>query len=412
MATTHSIKTVTNKHLTDTREFLKEMISFESTPGNEAGVMECCRSWFDKAGCECELIEIPGSIVNDPEYSFSEKPISYEDRYNLVARRRGSGNGRSVILQSHLDVVPADDWPEAFTPVEYGDFVIGRGAVDAKGQIAAIWLAMKTLDELGTDLAGEIQVQAVVEEELGGNGALALIRQGYKADAAVVFESTGMNIHPANRGAIWFRIEIEGLPTHMGRKYEGISAIDLSIKVIQALYDYEKIIIADSANYPGFEKYASPVQVNIGVLHAGSWPSQVAGHAVIEGGVGFLPNRSMEQVKRELKDTIEGIDDLWLREHYKLSFPKLHNDAYEIPYEHPLVTTLHKAAIDSQLPSEVFGWNVSCDARLYAKLGGMPTVVFGPGSVSEAHARGEKIAMSEIAKATEALVRFLLDWCG
>ena len=406
------IRAAVEKNAAEAREFLKGMIRFESTPGHEAGVVEFARGGFERAGCECELVAIPEEIVNDPEYSFADTPVTYEGRANVVAWRRGTGGGRSVILQSHLDVVPGGDWEEAFAPQDEGDFVVGRGAVDAKGQVAAIWLAMKTLADLDPKLAGDVQAQAVIEEEPGGNGALSLIRQGYTADAAVIFESTNLNIHPANRGAIWFKIEVEGLPTHMGRKSEGISAVDLSIKVIQALYEYEKLIIADSADYPGFERYASPVQVNVGVLHAGSWPSQVAASAVIEGGVGFLPNRTMEQVKREVRGAIDAIDDPWLHEHYKLSFPKLHNDSYEIPYDHPFVLALEKAAHQSGLDSEVFGWNVSCDARLYAKLGGMPTVVFGPGSVSEAHARGEKIDFREIVKAAEAIVRFVTEWCG
>jgi len=225
-------------------------------------------------------------------------------------------------------------------------------------------------------------------------------------------ESSQLNIHPANRGAIWFRIEIEGLPRHMGRKHEGISAIDLSYKVIQALYKYEDKIVADSANYPGFERYDRPVQVNIGMLHSGEWPSMVAASAVIEGGVGFLPNRSMEQVKREVKEAIESIDDKWLREHYKLSFPRLHNDSYETNYSHPAVVAMEKACREAGLSSEVFGWNVSCDARLYAKLGKMPTFVFGAGSIIDAHAKNEKVVFADIVKAAEAAVRFIIEWCG
>jgi len=394
------------------REFLKEMIRFESTPGNEAGVVELCRGRFAEAGCECELAPISDEITNDPEYSRADKPVSYEGRANMVAWRRGSGGGRSVILQAHLDVVPGGDWQDAFVPVDDGDFVIGRGAADDKGQVAAIWLAMQAMENLGLKLAGDVQAQAVIEEEPGGNGALALIRQGYKADAVIILEGSEFNIHPANRGAIWFKIEIEGLPTHMGRKHEGISAIDLAYKVIQALYEYEKVIIADSVSYPGFERYKNPVQVNVGMLDAGTWPSQVAASAVIEGGVGFLPNRPMHEVKREVREVIEGIDDPWLREHYKLSFPKLHNDSYEIDYSHPAVLAMEKAARATGLGSEVFGWNVSCDARLYAKVGQMPTIVFGPGSVKQAHARGEKIPFSEVVKAAAAVVRFVIEWCG
>lgn len=405
------ITAVLNRRADEARRFLVSLLKQESTPGNEREAINLCAKQFRSLGCECELVPVHNSIKSDPEYSHSEPPMSYEDRANLVARRRGSGGGRSVILQSHVDVVPAGEWSDAFRPARDGSKIVARGACDAKGQIAAMWLAMSVMEDLGLSLRGEVQGQVVIEEELGGNGALDLIRKGYKADAAVILESTGCNIHPANRGAIWFRIGIQGYPCHMGRKSEGISAIDLAYKVVQALYDYEALIIADSKGYPGFERYENPVQVNIGMLHSGAWPSMVAGEAVIEGGVGFLPNRSMDQVKREVEEAIDGIDDCWLKTHYTLSFDKLHNDSYEIDYSHPVVSTLQQACGESGLSAEVFGWNVSCDARLYAKLGDMPTIVFGPGDFSRAHAENEKIDFDDLVKAAEALVRFATAWC-
>ena len=173
----------------EAREFLRDMIRFESTPGSEAGVVEFCKGKFAEAGCESELVPIPQDIVNDPEYSLADQPVAYEGRANLVAWRRGTGGGRSVILQAHLDVVPGGDWEDAFVPRDDGDLVIGRGACDAKGHIAAIWLAMGALEEMGSNLKGDVQAQIVIEEEFGGNGALALIRQGYKADAVLILEA-------------------------------------------------------------------------------------------------------------------------------------------------------------------------------------------------------------------------------
>jgi len=409
---TDSIREAIEARAEEAREFLTDLIRFESVSGEESDVIRLCLGKFAQAGCECRLAPMSDEIRDDPEYSHPSDPVTYEGRSNLVAFRRGLGEGKSVILQTHSDVVPAVDWDDAFTPREEDGVIYGRGACDAKGHIAAIWLAMAALEEMGIELKGEVQTQIVVEEEFGGNGALSLIRQGYTADAVLIAESTEMQIHPANRGAIWFRIEIEGLPRHMGRKHEGISAIDLSYRVIHALYGYEKKLIADSARYPGFERYTNPVQVNIGTLHSGDWPSMVAGNAVIEGGVGFLPNRSMEQVKREVKEVIERIDDPWLQSHCTLSFPRLHNDSYETDYTHPAVLALEEACKCSELESEVFGWNVSCDARLYARVGNMPTMVFGAGSILDAHARDEKIVFEDLLKAAEAMVRFLVNWCG
>jgi acetylornithine deacetylase len=148
------------------------------------------------------------------------------------------------------------------------------------------------------------------------------------------------------------------------------------------------------------------------MIRGGSHPSAVAGEATVEGGIGFLPDTPIEQVKRELRAAIEASPDAWLRSHFELRFDKLHNDAYEIPADHPLATTLAGAARESGLPGEVLGWNVSCDARLYAKRGGVPTVVFGPGDIRFAHSAQEQIELSEIRRAAEALVRFVMRWCA
>lgn len=394
----------------EAREFLIDLIQIKSISGSETEAVRFCLGKFAQAGCECKLIPLSNDIKNDPEYSHPAEPVSYEGRSNLVAYKHGVGDGRSLILQTHADTVPAADWEDAFVPHEDGDIIYGRGSCDAKGHIAAIWLALAALSEV--KLKGRVQAQIVVEEEFGGNGALALIRQGHRADAVLVAESTELQIHPANRGAIWFKIEIEGVPRHMGRKHEGISAIDLSYKVIEALYRYEEQIIEQSAGYPGFERYANPVQVNIGTLHSGEWPSMVAARAEIEGGVGFLPNRSMDQVKQEIRQVIESVDDPWLQEHYTLSFPKLHNDSYETDYSHPAVVTLKEVCQREGLASEVFGWNVSCDARLYAKIGDMPTIVFGAGSITDAHARDEKIDFNDLVKSAEVIAKFIVEWCG
>ena len=405
-----SIHTAIEEKAEKAREFLLDLIQIKSVSGDESEAVRYCLGRFAQVGCECKLIPLSDDLKNDPEYSHPDAPVSYNGRSNLAVYKRGSGDGRSLILQTHIDTVPASDWEEAFTPRQDGDVIFGRGSCDAKGHIAAIWLALAALEDISIN--GDLQAQIVVEEEFGGNGALAMLRQGYKADAVLVAESTEMHIHPANRGAIWFKIEIEGVPRHMGRKHEGISAIDLSYKVIDALYQYERRIIEESANYPGFERYDRPVQVNVGMLHSGQWPSMVAANAEIEGGVGFLPNRSMEQVKREMKEVIEAIDDAWLRDHYKLSFPKLHNDSYETDYCHPAVATMHEVCKQMGLGSDVFGWNVSCDARLYAKIGQMPTMVFGAGSILDAHARDEKIDFNDILKSAQAMADFIVRWCG
>ncbi len=394
------------------RELLTDMIAFPSTHGNEAELQAYLERRWTEAGFEVERHPISEGIKGDPEYSFPARDLSFDGRCNLVVRTGGGRAGRSVIINSHVDVVPAQDWPEAFQPRVEGDVVFGRGACDAKGCVAAMYLAARGMRELGLEPPGRVIYQMVIDEEVGGNGSLSLVREGIEADGVVVLEPTGLAMHSANRGAIWFRFEFEGKPCHMGRKHEGVSAIDLACEAIGILYEYEKELIRDRESQPLFAHYEFPTQVNVGTLRGGDWPSMVPASAVMEGGVGFLPNRPMAQVKEDIVRYIEARGSEALKSRYKLTFPKLHNDSYETPVDHPLVRAFHAATTETAARNDVTGWNVSCDARLFAKVGGMPTVVFGPGNIEDAHSAQEKVSLSEIATAAETLVRFIERWCS
>ncbi|MGQ9730608.1 MAG: ArgE/DapE family deacylase [Candidatus Zipacnadales bacterium] len=393
-------------------ETLPALIRFPSTQGQEQEVQAYVKDLFAECGWPGEYREIPNSLFEDEEYSHGDFEQSYTGRYNFVAKRKGTGGGRSVILQTHSDVVPGGEWKEAFEPVIRGDTIIGRGATDCKGQIVTMLCALRALDALGVKVAGDVECQIVIEEEVGGNGALALIRQGCSADGVIVMEGTDLQIHPANRGAIWFRATTYGKSLHMGRRHEGVNAIEKMVEVIQLLLDYEKRLIAASQGQPLFAKYDNPVQLCLGTIRADGWPSMVAGECVLEGGVGFLPNMRMADIKQDLWDTVMQSDDEWLKTHFKLEFPKLHNDAYEIPADHPLPITLYQACRALGLNSEVFGWNVSCDARLYKYLADLPTVVFGPSDIRQAHAAGESVTITEILTGAKALALSLIRWCG
>jgi acetylornithine deacetylase len=393
-------------------EVLPPLIRFESTQGQEREVQAYVKDVFERSGWPGEYREIPNSLFKDEEYSHGDFEQSYDERFNLVATRPGAGGGRSVILQSHADVVPAGEWQQAFDPVIEDGRIIGRGATDCKGQIVTMLCALKALDDLGVRLKGDVECQVVIEEEVGGNGALALIRQGCQADGVIVLEGSDLNIHPANRGAVWFRATTYGKSLHMGRRHEGVNAIEKMMEAIRLMLLYEERIVAESQGQPLFARYANPVQVCLGMIHAGGWPSMVAGECVLQGGVGFLPNKRMASIKQELWDAVMQTDDEWLKTHFKLEFPKLHNDAYEIPADHPLPVTLQAASQELGLPGEIFGWNVSCDARLYKCLADLPTVVFGPSDIRQAHAAGESIGIDEILTGAKALAMSVARWCG
>jgi len=390
---------------------LSQLIAYPSTSGNEQKIMAFMGGLLGDMGGQLLLVPVAESIRSDPDYSPAESGHPYGARPNLVNLRRGQGQGQSLIICGHTDVVPAD-WPEAFTPRLEGDLLLGRGACDDKGPVVAALLALRTLDHFGIQLAADLETHLVIEEEVGGNGALAMILDGRRADGVVVLEPSNLNIHAAGRGALWFRVDVAGRSTHMAYILEGVNAAKEAIKVIEALERYEQRLVADSRGNPMFAHYEQPVMVNIGMLHSGDWPATVPAQATIEGGVGFLPNRNLEIVKEEIQESILDNTGDWVRDHHEVSFKRLHNEAYQLEADHPLVAALQRACGDAEVEPDVCGMLASCDARLYYHRGGMPPLVFGPGTARYAHSREEQIRVSDVQRAAESLVHLTRHWCG
>ena len=402
------IKDFLEKKKTEAAEFLSDLIRFPSISGQaELEIQNFLAEKFSRLGLSVKMELLPETIRKHPWYTKSDFELDYSSRPNLYASLPSEGE-RSVILCTHSDVVPAEDWPEAFQPKSSGDRVTGRGAADAKGHIATIYFSLLALKELGLNPKRRVEVQIVIEEEVGGNGALAAILSGHRADGVIVLESSDLTICPANRGAVWYKIEVTGKSVHMGRIREGVNAIEKAALIMNELRRYEKRLIAES-RHPLFREYEQPVQVNFGIIKGGDWPSTVAGWCELEGGVGFLPNKELSQIQGELRELLGKSSDLWIREHSRISFNKLRNEAYETPVDDPLVTGLARAAEESGIPAKVTGYLVSCDARLYARVGKMPTVVFGADSIKQAHSREESISLTEVLKASEILTNFLIE---
>ncbi|MCM8818657.1 MAG: ArgE/DapE family deacylase [Candidatus Omnitrophica bacterium] len=400
----NEIKKVIEQSLDEAKDFLKELIKFESISGiGEEDIQNFIYGKFKNFG-ECNLVEIDEEIKKDPEYTFSDIPVDYSKRKNLVLEI-GRNCGNILILNTHSDVVPTKNWDKAFIPEEKDGFITGRGAVDAKGQIAVIYLVLLALKRLKLDISGKLIIEIVIEEEIGGNGTLSLIRKGYRGDGVIVLEPTNLKIAPANRGAIWFKLKIKGKSVHMGKIWEGVNAIEKFCYLFDKLKEYEKKLIEESKNVDLFKKFKQPVQLNLGIIKGGAWPSMVCGEVEVEGGIGFLPNKSLNQIKKEFEDVIKNCGDDWILSNYELSFPKLHNDSYSISPKHPLVKILKDAVEETGLTPEMEGFIASCDARLFNKLGNMPVIVFGPGLLEYAHSDDEKIKIEDIKIAGEIFLR-------
>lgn len=389
---------------------LQELIAIKSTARCEHDVQDFLFKYLQKQGFTPEFEPVNEDIVNDPAYTQVPGHTDYHGRDNILVNISGSGGGRSAIIDSHSDVVPAPD--EMFTPKYENGIVYGRGACDAKGQVLTVLLAIEALKALGIELKGDLQAQLVIEEEAGGNGALSVIRHGNKADVAVVLEPTSLKVHPANRGAVWYKLAVNGKSAHMGKYWEGVSAIKEMMGVIEILKEYEIFLRNESKGNPLFPFEPSPVNVNIGQIQGGDWPATVPEQCWIEGGIAFLPNRLISEIYKEVTDLIESKANDWVKSHYKFEFSRLHNEAFETDVNHPAVKSFCEIAGSVLGPEPPLGWIASCDGRLFYHSGKMPTIVFGAGDLAYAHSLKEQVIMDDVLRAAEVLALFLVDWCG
>jgi acetylornithine deacetylase len=243
-------------------------------------------------------------------------------------------------------------------------------------------------------------------------GALAFVREGFRADGVLVLEPTDHHIYIANRGALQFTIEVQGKQAHLGSKRYGVNAIEKACRIVDALVRYEDRLIAEGRGYPLFESYEFPGQVNVGIIKGGDFFSIVPDLVTMEGGVGFLPNRSMEQVQRELEEAVLSIGDPWLKEHVRFSFNGIKNEPYEMPKGHELTDVLEKTVRAFGRNPEIKGMMATCDARYYVNQGGMPSVVYGGNNGRQSHTKGEHADLPDLLQTAVEYGAFLINWCG
>lgn len=389
-----------------TLDFLQGLIAIPSTRGKEGEAAKYVQQAFAPLCERAELIPIDDAIMQDPDYDFPLPGFSYQDNYNVECRIRGEDSGKTIVFNAHLDVVPPSEGQvDPFAPRYEDGIVYGRGACDDKGPLAALYALALMLQETGAHPACDLVFHFVVEEENGGNGTLAMVRRGLKADAAVVLEGTNFVIYPAVRGAVWFTLEVYGRAAHSGTTGSRISAIDKAFQAIQILQRYHDELLQSSRGMPLFDQHEDPMPLTIGQLNAGVWPASLPSTAQMKGLLGFLPNVNRRQVQEGIRNALRTQGDEWLRENFKLEFNMLNNDGNAIPVDHPLVQALSASLAGSGLPVKIQAMTAACDAWQYNNTLGIPTVVFGPGSLAHAHAKDEQIRLEDILLAA----RILLD---
>nr|WP_134683297.1 peptidase [Brevibacillus migulae] len=397
---------------------LQEWVRERSVQGEERSIQEKIAAHLTAMGLEVDMWVMGGEELLNHPYFVSPRD-DFAQSPNVVGIWKGTGGGRSMILNGHVDVVPAGDekqWEASpFSGAVIDGKLYGRGATDMKGGNMAAMLAIETLQALGVRLKGDVIFQSVVEEESGGAGTLSTILRGYRADAAIVPEPTNLKIFPKQQGSMWFRLRVKGRSAHGGTRYEGVSAIEKSMIVVKAIGELEKRR-NERITDPLYEKLPIPIPINIGVIEGGKWPSSVADLVTLEGRMGVAPGEEMESAKAEMETALLQLaeQDPWFAEQpVELEWYGARWVPGEVSEEHPLMellTDAYRTVCGTDPIIEASPWGT--DGGLLTKLADTPAIVFGPGVTQVAHYPNEYIELEAIFQCAEILALTLIEWCG
>ena len=336
-----------------------------------------------------------------------------KNRPNVIAVIKGSGEGRSLLLNGHTDTVPPYDMDiPPFTPKVDGGRLYGRGSLDMKGGLGAMAMTLVGLRRAKAKLEGDLYLAAVVGEELKSDGTEDIVLHGPRADMAIVGEPTDLEIQPSHRGLEWLDVHFYGKAAHGGQADKGVNAITMAAKFVRAVEEDLKPRLASRKS-----RHTLPATINLGVITGGQQPSSVADHCMIKLDRRWIPEEKVQQVFEEIYD----IFDKLKREDPRFK-AKLTRDPANmltmthvpnvVSTSHPLVKSLERSvrSVTGKPPkvTSFWGWT---DAALMTHFAKMPTVVFGPGGAG-AHARVEYVLTEDLVRCTHVYSQVALDICG
>ena len=351
-----------------------------------------------------------------------ESVLNYKGRSNVVGVLRGAGGGRSLILNGHVDTVtiePSDEWTkDPFgAEIDHG-LMYGRGTSDMKGGVMAALMALTFVQRSGVRLRGDVIFQSVVNEEHAGNGSLDLIRRGYTADAAVVLEPTNNRIAVSHSGGLYWQVTVPGCQRSPGARWnsgyqEGVSAIEKLPSVIEALLALERCF-NERADDDVLAADQLPFSLVMGKISGGFYETVTAGQAILRGSAYFAPGMGeIRDVMRAFCHAIDRVnaDDAFLRSHpARLEFLH-HDDSSRQSPQIPIAVHMGQMLAQRGGDPAVRPGPFCCDMRHLVNQGRIPSIIFGPGTITQAHKPDEHINLQEYLDCIEHLISLIVSWC-
>jgi acetylornithine deacetylase/succinyl-diaminopimelate desuccinylase len=369
------------EHVTESEivQLLQEMIRLPTVnPPADTGacaqvLLEVCRA----KGIEAEILEgRPGAA-------------------NVVARLVGERPGKQLVLNGHIDTVPAG---EGWTVDPFGGEIIqgklyGRGSCDMKSGVATMLMALVDLKRSGVPFAGEIIFQAVADEETGSQfGTLHLLEQGIGAgaDFAICTEPTSLRVELGNRGLRWLDVTVEGVASHAGRPHLGVNAVERAARLIAAISEMRFAARNDFFEIP-------EPSISVTTVSGGETVNVIPDRCRFAIDRRMIPGETETQVLAELESVIEPFRQEHPEHAITVDVRPGGWDPYLISADEPVVQAALKAVrhVTGHDP-EVTSKAACTDASHLVARGGIPTVLFGPGNERLSHKPDECVAIADL----------------
>lgn len=395
----------------------------ESAKGGEAAVQEVIAKKMRSLGASVERWEPNADALSIYAGRAGYYPgRDFAGRPNQAATVKGSGDGQSLLLTGHIDVVPpGTGWSvDPFAAVRKDGRIYGRGTVDMKGGIAAMIMALEAVIASGYHPKGDVIVGTVVDEEAGGMGTLDFVAHGYRADAAILTESTNLAVAPLCRGILWGKLVIPGrsghieLPQGDWRDGGAVDAIAYA-RMYMEMFDQ---LNRDWARRKRHPYLPTPCQLFVAQIEAGEYPTAFANSASLTFDAQYLPREKDEMdmggnVKRELETFVDRVaqTDPWLSENPPHIEWLIDADCGETPADHPFVQTCLSSLAAVGADARIEGVSAHTDMGWFCNVG-IPTVNFGGGEMRVAHQNDEYITEQDLLTTTAMIARTIVDWCG
>lgn len=360
-----------------------------------------------------EVAEYTASVLRDMGADVVDVVGPSHEKANVIARFVGTGGGPTLALNGHLDVIPISsseesDWEvDPFAGEIVGDALFGRGAVDMKGQVAAMIVAMKALRETGIHTRGDVLLVFTGDEEQGSDftGAGYVVDKGLvPADYVIVGEPSDLDIVRYHKGVNWFRLVTRGKSFHAGYPEKGVNAIEHMIELIRTISGTR----LTHQPHPVLGSYS----ISFDTIRGGTKVNCIADYCEAEFDIRSLPDQAAEQIEDELRQVI--IDA-------KARIPKLDAElitlkkraALQYPESYPLFDMVSEAVrlVRGRDPRFI-GHIANSDAQHFRRAG-IPAAWVGPGILSQnAHTANEYITLEQIAEGVQFFARAIISVCG